>query len=196
MTRAKTAFAALLVLLAGAGGAYWYLHRPVQQTSYYGVALSDGKSEVQYKLSVPPRVVAKPEMNPNDEWSRFPSVYDVDGDPATDKSALPRGQNFSSFDTWSYAVPSDPGGHLDVAFDPETKKVREVACYSSTVQPGSCNSAAGINIGDSEDRVRSALGQPSSENLSGVAKALTYDKLNIRLYLTKQKVYMINVGVY
>jgi hypothetical protein len=29
--------------------------------------------------------------------------------------------------------------------------------------------------------------------LSGVTKTVTYDKLNVRLYLTKQKVYMIKV---
>lgn len=194
MTRAKTSFAAVLVLLAVAGGAYWYLGRPLQQTSYYGIALSDGKSEVQYKLGVPPHAVGPPGTGSG--WRAAPLVYDVDGDPATDKSALPRGQNFSDFDEWSYTAPSGTGGRLDVSFDPETKKVWEIACFSSTVERGSCNSAAGVNIGDTEGDVKSALGQPSLEELSGVTKTITYDKLNVRLYLTKQKVYMIKVRLH
>jgi hypothetical protein len=93
MTLAKVSFAAALVLIAGAGGAYWYLHRPVQQTSYYGVALSDGKSEVQYKLGVPPYV-----------YGQRGTIYHVDG-ATTDIPALPDGRRFSDFDAWSYTPP-------------------------------------------------------------------------------------------
>jgi hypothetical protein len=53
-----------------------------------------------------------------------------------------------------------------------------------------------VNIGDTEGDVKSALGQPSLEELSGVTKTITYDKLNVRLYLTKQKVYMIKVRLH
>jgi hypothetical protein len=135
MTRARTSLAAVLALLVGASGAYWYLHRPVQQTSYYGIALSDEQSEVQYKLGVPPHVVGP--RGTGSGWRADPLVYDVDGDPATDKSALPRGQNFADFDEWSYTAPSGTGGRLDVSFDPKTKKVWEIACFSSSVEPES-----------------------------------------------------------
>jgi hypothetical protein len=195
MTRAKISFAAVLVLIAGASGAYyWYLHRPVQQTSYYGVSLSDGKSEVQYKLGVPTYVYGPPETGT--EFNGAQRVYRVDGDPTTDKSALPRGQNFFSFDDWSYAAISSTGGRLEVWFEAKTKKVREIACYAHKVEPGSRNSVAGVDIGDTEDHVKSALGVPSSEKLDGVTKTLVYDRLNIQLYLEKMKVYMIEVGLH
>lgn len=168
--------------------------RPVQQTAYYGVDLSDGKSEVEYKLGVPPNVVG-PVDESQSGWRRGPPVYDVSANSAN-INALPRGRDFQSFDEWSYSVPSDAGGHLSVTFDPETKKVREIGCFTSSVTRGACNGAAGVNVGDSEANVKNTLGQPTSENLSGVSKSLIYGKLNIKLYLTKQMVYMIEVGLF
>jgi hypothetical protein len=91
--------------------------------------------------------------------------------------------------------PSSAGGRLDVSFDPETKKVWEIACFAYKVEPGSCNSSAGVNIGDTEDHVKSALGVPSSEKLSDVTKTLAYDRLNIKFYMKKMKVYMIITGL-
>jgi hypothetical protein len=58
------------------------------------------------------------------------------------------------------------------------------------------NSIAGVNIGDTEDHVKSALGVPTSEKLSDVTKTIVYDRLNIKLYLAKQKVYMMKVGLH
>jgi hypothetical protein len=175
--------------------AVFWRDRPVQQTAYYGVDISDGKSEVEYKLGVPPNVVG-PVDESQSGWRRAAPVYDVSADPSKDTNAMPHGRDFVSFDEWSYSVPSDPGGHLSIMFDPETKKVREIGCFSSSVTRGSCNGAAGVNVGDNEADVKSNLGAPMSEELSGVSKSLTYSKLNVKLYLTKQKVYMIEIGLF
>ena len=155
------------------------------QTAYQGIELSDGKEEVQYKLGAP-EMVQEPE-DPNSEWHDFWRVYTVAAPNSDTANALPHGRHFSSFDSWSYNLPS---GDVTIRFDPETHKVIRVTCFTST----SCSAIGAISIGAGELAVKRAWGAPTSEDLRNGTKTLTYEALNIRLVLAKQKVYMIEVG--
>lgn len=150
------------------------------QKSYQGVALSDGKEEVHYKLGVP-------DMVEEPEGVHFWRLYTVAAPVSDTANALPPGRYFSSFDAWEYNLQS---GDLTVLFDRGTGKVLRVTCMNSP----SCEAAGGVRIGTLKDALRAHLGAPTSEKLENGAKTLTYAGLNFRFVLAKQAVYMIEVG--
>src|SRR5271157_1510269 len=130
MNRAVAVLIAATILISVGSGATWYLRRPVPQSSYYGVTLSDGKPEVLYKLGVPQHVTGPPELSGVPKG--WVPVYDVDGDPTSDKNALPPGKKYSDFDGWEYVSSKTSADRINVDFGKADGKIRNIDCYSGS----------------------------------------------------------------
>jgi hypothetical protein len=182
---------ASVIALCAVGAAVWFLLPPAPQTGYYGLNFADGKAEVQYKMGTPPRVEGPTATD--GLYKGFAPIFDVNGDPATDKSALPAGTEFRAYDVWSYANPADKDGYISVSFR-KNGLVSSIKCFSKNQMAGACNPVLGVHTGDTEQSVKHRLGSPSNERLEGPTKSTLYQALNAVFDFEKERVYMITVG--
>lgn len=159
------ALVALLVISGCAGVAWLWLQRPQPLIGYYNVTSSDGKAEVQYKLGNPRDVEGPAETSGDYKGSR--PVYRVDADPDKNKNAVPKGQDFRSFDAWDFENPNDKDGYIVVEFT-KAGRVYGVGCYSLNQASNACNPVLGIHIGDTEDSIIARLGKADAETRRAV----------------------------
>jgi len=172
-----------IVLVALIGGASLlaftaYTNRSTAQTSYYGVALGMTKDEVRYELGQPSNVTTPGDLTGAKPWERYSEVVPV--------GKIPGDKQVEDYHSWSYDGPP----RIDIDFDTASGKVISVGCYAGDAH---CNNVLTLSDGTSEHDVVERLGDPSKEQIDGATKIMSYRKLNLELYLTKEKVYMVKV---
>jgi hypothetical protein len=99
-------------------------------------------------------------------------------------------QRAEDYRSWEYAL-DDHGTRLDVDFDLATKSLSEIACYSQGTMD--CPPLLGIYDGFSETDIVKLLGDPSHEQMDGMFKKISYEKLGAWFYFARTKVYMLGV---
>jgi len=183
----------LLATLIGAGVPIALL-RPanlsVLQTILYGservsefqnVSLGASMDAVRYaKGSASNFLVAD---NSGSEWQLWiPAAAIGEGQYAEKKD--------SDFNGWGW---DEESKRVEVTFDPKAKTVSAIDCYDDK-GIGSC-SVDGIVTGDSEVEVVGVLGVAAERHLAAGGSTLRIDvkSLNLSVFLTKKKVYMISI---
>jgi hypothetical protein len=156
---------------------------PTPQSTYLGVDVSDGKGEVLYKLGKPDHVSNHP------NGPGVVPTYDVNSSIVV--FPVPKGQNFKSFDNWTYEF-ADADGEINASFYHNNDRLEYIYCRSPVV--GKCPPAMGIGIGDQEALIVQRLGQPTKSRLDETFKTMTYGSLNVEFVLAKQRVIIIRVG--
>ena len=145
--------------------------------------------EIKYALGHPPFVLS-PETHDAEFDGYFQHVYQTDGkDP---KNAMPAGKKVEDFLYWAY---EEADRRIDLAFDPNTKRVSEIGCYVDSTAPGGksgyCAALFGIDSNSTEASVSATLGTPDAEKFSGPSKSLRYKSLGLEVTLSKRRVYML-----
>lgn len=174
-----------LLLVGSAAGVstYYYQQIPsavVQQTEYAGLRLGMTVDEVLYVKGEPTSVVTDEEVTD----PKYKGFYRV---VATKE--IEAGKSVRDFRYWSYALPYR---NLNVRFNNERTAVVAIHCYSED-RLGRCPSIAGIDDGDSESQVLAKLGRNPRSSIDGVTKTMLYPELGIKLQLTKEEVYALEV---
>jgi hypothetical protein len=155
------------------------------------VKLTDHRADVEYRLGSPGEVLGPIEKvtGPHSEvWGESRRVFEVDG-PKGDQNTIPEGKTISDFDVWSY--PGKDVGDLSVEFD-KRGKVSELSCLSFADNPFACGLVAGLWITDPEEHVL-RLGKPTRVVLDGTTKMMRYDDIGLEVWLTKAKVYSLQI---
>jgi len=187
------AMALVVAVLAILGGAYLFWRAiPKPANEYYGLVLNaDTKRDVHYKLGTPTVVYSeKPEAS--GLFKGFRMALTVDKLDGFDQ--IPSGREFTSYSQWGYAAGSDNGFPVQVSFG-RAGKVIDVNCAGK--KPGDCPSLLGIDIGDSETRLKSLLGTPTSESIDELGwKMMIYRSLNANFKLERQRVISIGMSLH
>jgi hypothetical protein len=157
-------------------------------SSYLGISLNSSMDEVKYILGSPSEVLYKDKspFNIGDgttiDWALVQATKE--------EISIKKGVN--NFYYWQFNLPEY---RIDVRFDPSLKKVNSIGCYvsdSSFIIPKECG-VLSISIRDDESTILDKLGKPTKEEFSGVTKTIFYEKLNLKLYLVKKRLYYIKV---
>ena len=157
---------------------------PQRQTTYSDIDLGMKMLEVRYVKGEPSYV-----MLPTIKSGPYAGSA-----PIIESKNFKQGQLAENYLSWGYDA-ADKRSYVEVDFDSKTRKVDQITCYSEGFF--NCPPLLGILDGDEEENVISRLGQPTHvafETGSGV-KRLTYTNLNVRYYLLKKRVYMLQVGL-
>lgn len=171
-----------LVILGGLGMWGWdQIEWPIdRQTVYSRIKIGATPDEVNY-IKGQPDIVYGPL-----EEGGFP------GKPIIEVAKLQKGKSFRDYSDWTWR---EDKSRIDVAFDPNRTNVIAVGCYSSD-KLGRCPDIAGIADGAREDQVIKRFGQPDSEQISGVTKMLSYEKIGVSFFLEREVVYMLGIKRY
>jgi hypothetical protein len=183
---------ALILGAAAVGGiaasAWWLLDRPPKPLiSYRDLTLGMSMPEVFYTKGPPTNVEEDDVDQTFGRWSKkVLSVSDIEKQPNKN--------DVKDYFDWDYEDGTSPY-RIDVAFSPKTRTVSKIGCYvnSASFSSGEC-SLLGLSAGSSEEAVRKKLGRPSQESIDGVTKVMTYNGLDLTVFLTKQKAYMFVIG--
>jgi hypothetical protein len=161
---------------------------------YCGVHSYDDRNEVLYLLGFPPAVL---------DDSQKDSLYPGRRSYKTNRAAaaedpdkvIPQGRTVADYYEWSYPLRETPNGGASVFvdFDRATKFIDHIDCVDFTDTQHACAPLAGINIGDSEDRVKDRLGKPDRLRLEGAMKIMAYDGVGVEFRLTKGSVYYLRL---
>jgi hypothetical protein len=103
---------------------------------------------------------------------------------------MPSTTKIEDYDGWVYEEP-----HSNVRLTVEFNRsgcVESLNLYSDNKQPYGWIAIAGLNSGDSEEKVL-GLGQPSRQKLDGLSKMIEYRDIGIVVGLTKGRAYMITI---
>lgn len=177
---------ALIVLVAAVTYAVKvYNNRPKKVTEFQTIALGASMDEVAYALGVPPEVL-KPA-----KWTT-PEGKSVDALETVKQEELAKSKTiYKDYLFWQYPSPIN---RIDLSFDPVSKTVIEVGCYTSDEQRhwNACD-VNGINVGLTEDQIIDQLGTPTRSEIDGISKRLDYDSWNMSVYLGKRVAYYIIV---
>jgi hypothetical protein len=149
--------------------------KPERQTSYAGLRLGMTQDEVTYVKGYPPFILIE------DEDKGF--VQSVDA------TKLEKGKHVNDYQLWSYGANEH---YINVIFNPTRTAVVNITCVSLKTR-FDCPYLAGVQDGDSEQDVLRKLGTPTSSKIEGSTKEMTYRDLNVRVRLTKERVYMLAV---
>jgi len=173
-----------LVILGGVGLFVFYRvdNWPHKQTAYEDLYLGMTMAEVKYIKGIPSVVLDPPKYD-----AKFGGPLQL-GVPT---KALPEGKHVEDYFWWQY---DSSGSRLDVDFDPKTKAINRIGCYSKAVL--NCPLLLGLSDGSSENVVIEKLGKPSFEHIDGVAKEMEFANFGVWFYLEKQKVYYLGVKDY
>jgi hypothetical protein len=172
----------VLVGIVAGGGMYLYSLIPVavsRQTEYAGVRLGMSQDEVRYIKGLPQWVLA--EDVPDAGMKGFRMVLET--------NKIPNGKSVNDYFDWSYA---EHRRNINIAFN-ASRAVVAIQCFSDD-NLGRCPKVGGIEDGDDETKVLEKLGGKPQTSISGVTKTLFYPELGIRLHLTKQRVYTLEVS--
>jgi hypothetical protein len=188
----------LLVLFAVLFGVGWtfraYGRFGDQLSVLGGMALGDTRGDARYKLGVPPAVYGSDE--PGEAGMR---VYYTDPlrDPQKDPAnVLPAGTDINTFHTWSYDKGLTVGPHLDLTFDPRSRRVSRIACIDQSDPSTSyCGRLVGLGVDDPESRVVAQLGSPTRQSIddqTGV-KTMDYSDIGVVFLLARQRIFGMSV---
>jgi hypothetical protein len=180
---APAAFALAITITTSLG----YMDLSRKLSNYGGVSLGENQGDVLYALGSPPMVLGPLEWK--EEWNGYSQrVYDTTSSDT--KDAIPASKRIEDFDYWGYHSGS---GQVTVQFDPKTKAVKSIECYSSEedIEHSDCPMLAGLHIGDTEEMMRAKLGAPTKRKGDGAARTYRYDDLGLDFTLTKKRIYMI-----
>ncbi|QJR09887.1 hypothetical protein DSM104443_00937 [Usitatibacter rugosus] len=169
-------FAASLVLIAGTLtitliGYEKFKDRPTPQTMYSGLSPGMSPKEVLYIKGYPDNVY----LTGTDNWTE---VIRTD--------AIPKDKTIHNYAEWSFS--ENP--RIEVDFAGEPKIVTRIRCYSGDRL---CPPVVGLSTGVSEETVIAHLGAPATASIEGATKTLDYPDLNLQLWFTKQRLYMVAV---
>ena len=146
---------------------------PTKQLEYANLKLGMSQREVNYLKGIPTNVL-------EDDPSRPGFLR---------KSKIDEGRTATDFLWWSYDLYGD--ARLHISFD-SNKTVNGIRCYSKGYS--NCPPVFGLHDGSHEGAVIARLGKPTSDALSeSSTKRMVYAPLNVVFYLSRQKVYMIDV---
>lgn len=98
---------------------------------------------------------------------------------------------------WFYpSNDSNVNQEITIRFDENSSKVNSIQCYvaDGKFTPIDACAVNGVKALDSEEEVIGHLGKPSSSKISGVTKEISYKNLNMKIFLVKKRVYMIQVA--
>jgi hypothetical protein len=147
--------------------------KPRLLTEYAGLKLGESQEHVKYVLGNPPEFL----------------VFGAKDDPRViltkDKN---EGHLIAQSDVWFYP---DQQTTKTIEFDKPGGVITSISCISQTTY--GCPEIFGIRDGTDEDHVLKHLGNPDAEVFRDSAKVLRYNRYNMTLYLTKKKVYMLEV---
>ena len=82
---------------------------------------------------------------------------------------------------------------IDIGFSLSTKKVSSVGCYVDSnefVNSGTC-AVNNIQSMDTEETIIDKLGSPTTSTIEDSVKTLIYNKLNMKIMLSKKTAYYI-----
>lgn len=181
-------FQACAVLLVGIIGVvaivqYWDHFFPTKlsrQTQYAGLKLGMKPEDVMYIKGYPP-VVISDEENPDPAWKGWFGVIKTE--------ELPKGKKVTDYKHWSYNLYKHT---LNVAFNDERTAVIGMHCHSED-KLSRCPSIGTVTDGTSEQEALRKLGGRAEYRIDGVSKALRFPDLGVKLTLTKEEVYMLEV---
>lgn len=177
----------LLLIALVTWGYRYYESRPTKQTTYYGVSLGNSQEEVQYVMGQPSSVGEK-DKDPIFAGTFFEWAFN-----STRTGKIPANKKIFDYDEWSYDLgDNDPRIHIDIVFAPDSKRVKEIDCFSS--DKTYCQPILGISTGTSEEAVVKKLGKATKESLEFGVKTMLYCDLNIKIYLEKKAIIKIAVA--
>jgi hypothetical protein len=172
----------------------WTLHvygQFGQQLSFLGgIVLGDTRGEIRYKLGVPSVVYG----NDGSGEARMRAYYtDPEKDPT---NAVPAGADIDVYPIWSYNNGPSLSAHLDLTFDPNSRRVIKITCVDQSDPPtGYCGRLVGAGIGDAELRITALFGSPTRQSIdekTGV-KTMDYNDMGVVFVLARRRVYGISV---
>ena len=150
------------------------------QTKYAGLSLGMNMAQVEYVTGEPEYVSnlnGEPEQGTGAE-----RVASADIDESTVRKHL----------DWQYAKPLGAG--LEIEFDPNTKRLRKIACYDLKLE-GKCPPLAGIPDGISQAELFDKLGPPSTHSGSEENSTVTYRQLGVFFFIMRNQVHALGVDV-
>ncbi|MDR5735992.1 hypothetical protein QCE47_27130 [Caballeronia sp. LZ025] len=178
----KRLLAGTATIVIVGGLSFWalltYINRPTLQSRYYGVTVAMTMAEVKYKLGWPSNVLIPGDAGAKQWWERYPAVLSV--------KEIREGKSVDDYRSWNY----DGSPRIDIEFDKAGGNVISVACFAGDA---SCAPLLGISERSTEKEVVDRLGEPTNERISGPTKTMEYRKLGVKLYLAKERVYMLEV---
>jgi hypothetical protein len=154
--------------------------KPRLLAEYAGLKLGESQEHVKYVLGNPPEFMVFGTKDPNNGNREGPRVIQTN-----DKN---EGHLISQSDVWFYP---DQQTTKTIDFDKPGGVITSITCITQTTY--GCPAIFGIRYGTEEDRVFEHLGKPDAEVFRDSVKVLRYNRYNMTLYLTKKKVYMLEV---
>ena len=172
--------AVLVVIATCVFAGYAHTNRPKKIVKFLDISLGSSMDEVAYSLGAPDSV-----LETSDSDKRFLIEVSKEDIAKTKRT-------YKDYPMWAY---NGPNLRIDVSFDPATKTVIEIGCYTSKNQRlsrGSCD-VNGIYAGMAEDQVIDRLGPPSHSSIDQLVKHLEYVNFNMAVYLEQREAYYIIV---
>ncbi len=149
-----------------------------RQTQYAGLKIGMSPQEVMYIKGYPPTVLGE-EVDP--QWKGFLKIIK--------SNELEKGKVVTDYRHWSY----DQYKHnINVEFDKQRNALIAIRCYSEdklSRRPSVGNVTDGTREQEALRRLRSA----AEQRIDGVSKALRFPELGLKLTLTKEEVYIVEV---
>lgn len=173
----------LLGLVIGGGVASYKFYKKtfpptvIKQTGLEELELGMTKNEVRYIKGEPNQVLEKVSDDINFYWYVDP---------------IPTDKNIVDYNMWEYS--NDYGNELTVTFNPKAEKVNSLSCRQGKYNYRDACEIQGLLIGLTEEEIINRLDRPIKEKLNGSIKILYYPDINLKFYLEKKKVYMIEIS--
>lgn len=180
-------FLLAIVLIAGLGAAiaiaqYWdhlFPTKLVRQTQYAGLKLGMRPDEVMYIKGYPPVVLGEEHTDP-----QFKGSFQV-----IKTGELPKGKKVTDYRYWSY----DAYKHnFNVIFNDQRTAVVGIQCYSED-KLSRCSPIGNVADGVGEQEALRKLGSRAEQRIDGVSKAIRFPDLGVKLTLTQEVVYFLEV---
>lgn len=158
---------------------------------FMGVRIGMTKQEVTYILGFPEFYTDSTSTNFIQTKNKSQS-FDV-----ADIQQLQESLNLSN--EWSYlgGVNTLYSFRTHVVFSQNGRKVNRIYCYTNKdnayVSPNTCP-LYGLSLMMSEEEMYAKLGKPTYEEIDGLTKQVTYEKLGLDVSLSKKKIYMIELS--
>ena len=181
----RTALVFLGLVVIGAavvGGFQFWDQLPTKitrQAEYAGLRVGMTQDEVMYIKGYPPFVLAEEVNDP--QWKGFYLVVETKN--------LEKGKRVIDYQNWSY---KEYEHNINVTFNEAKTAVVAIQC-NSIDKLYRCPAIGGVRDGDTEKEALRKFGNPSNSQIQGVAKTLTYRDLGIKLTLTKEQIYIMEI---
>jgi len=161
---------------------YWDHLFPVRlgrQTHYAGLTLGMAPQEVMYIKGYPPLVIG--DESAESGWKGWFKVIKT--------AELETGKKVTDYKHWSYEQYKYT---INVAFNEERTAVIGIHCHSED-KIARCPSIGSVSDGTSEQEALRKLGGPAEQRIEGVSKLFRFPDLGVKLSLTQEQVYALEV---